>query len=213
MQAQMLKPIANLKFYDMWHRYRFKDTWLARSVTQMLSFNLDDNAKHWIEATKHGPDGWKVRGETVHKILERKLRGETQSIEDRWRPWADPLLDCDLFRDAETMAVEYRLCEPTKSLGGSFDFLLYKPDGKIILGDLKTVGSKSNFKRKKPATTQLGAYAAMMNNRHPYVSIDTCATVIVGPDACRVEEQDTDKCVAAWLDAEDEYDSQRKRRW
>ena len=57
----MLKPIEHLKFYEQWHRYRYKDNWLARSVTQILSFDLTDEAKHWINVTKDGPDGWKVR--------------------------------------------------------------------------------------------------------------------------------------------------------
>ena len=212
-QGEMLKPIEHLKFYEQWHRYRYKDNWLARSVTQILSFDLTDEAKHWINVTKDGPDGWKVRGETVHNILENKLRGRQQQIEDRWRDWADPLLDCDVFRGAEVMATEYRLCEPTKSMGGSFDFLLYKPGGEIIIGDLKTVGSKSGFKRRKAATAQLGAYTAMMQNRHPNVVIDTCVTVVSGPGECRVISEDPAKCVETWLDKHDEYECKKKRRW
>ena len=209
----MLKPIEHLKFYAQWHRYRFKESWLARSVTQVLSFDLDDNAKHWIEVTKSGPDGWKVRGETLHEILDNKLRDKQQTIEDRWREWSDPLLDCEVFRDVEVMATEYRLCEPTKSMGGSFDFLLYKPNGQIIIGDLKTVGSMSSFKRRKPATDQLGAYTAMMQNRHPSVVIDSCVTVIAGPGECRVVTEDPAKCVEKWLDTWDKYDFKKKRRW
>jgi len=211
-QVQMLKPIEHLKFYEQWHRYRFKDSWLARSVTQILSFDLTDEAKHWINVTKDGPDGWKLRGETVHCILENKLRGKSQQIEDRWREWSDPLLDCDVFRGAEVMATEYRLCEPTKSMGGSFDFLLYKPGGEIIIGDLKT-SSKSGFKRRKPATAQLGAYTAMMQNRHPSVVIDSCVTVVSGPGECRVISEDPAKCIEIWLDKQDEYECQKKRRW
>lgn len=209
----MLKPIEHLKFYAQWHRYRFKESWLARSVTQVLSFDLDDNAKHWIEVTKNGPDGWKLRGETLHEILDNKLRNKQQTIEDRWRRWSDPLLDCEVFRDVEVMATEYRLCEPTKSMGGSFDFLLYKPTGEIIIGDLKTVGSESSFKRRKPATDQLGAYTAMMQNRHPNVVIDSCVTVISGPGECRVIREDPAKCVEKWLDTWDQYDHKKKRRW
>ena len=212
-QGQMLKPIEHLKFYAQWHRYRFKESWLARSVTQVLSFDLDDNAKHWIEVTKGGPDGWKVRGETLHEILDNKLRDKQQKIEDRWREWSDPLLDCDVFRNVEVIATEYRLCEPTKSMGGSFDFLLYKQSGEIIIGDLKTVGSISSFKRRKPATDQLGAYTAMMQNRHPSVVIDSCVTVISGPGECRVVTEDPAKCVEKWLDTWDKYDFKKKRRW
>ena len=91
------------------------------------------------------------------------------------------------------MATEYRLCEPTKSMGGSFDFLLYKPGGEIIIGD-SDVGSKSSLKRRKAATAQLGAYTAMMQNRHPSVVIDTCATVVSGLGECRVISEDPAKC-------------------
>ena len=211
-QGHMLNPIEHLKFYELWHRYRYRGNWLARSVTQMLSFDLTDEAKHWIDVTKDGPNGWKIRGETMHKILENKLRGKEQKIEDRWRDWSDPLVDCDVFRGAEVMATEYRLCEPSKSLGGSFDFLLYKPSGEIIIGDLKTK-SKSGFRRCKAATAQLGAYTAMMQNRHPSIVIDSCVTVVSGPGECRVISEDPAKCVETWLDKHDQYESQNKRRW
>lgn len=212
-QTKMLKPIEHLKFYAQWHRYRFKNSWLARSVTQVLSFDMSDEAKHWIDATREGENGWQLRGDTLHDILENKLRNRDQTIEDRWRSWSDPLLDCDIFRNVEVMATEYRLCEPTKSLGGSFDFLLYKPGGEIIIGDLKTVGSKSSFKRRKPATEQLGAYTAMMNNRHPNIVIDRCVTVVSGQGECRVVQEDPAKCIEAWLDKQDQYESHKKRRW
>ena len=151
---------------------------------------------------KDGPDGWHARGTAVHKALETHLAGEGIIFDNRWAPWIDPLLDCELFQGAEVIATEYRLCDESKSLGGSFDFLLNTSHG-IVLGDLKTVKTKAAGKRREPATKQLGAYAGMLNRHHPSLPIDHCVTVVAAPDECRVLKQDTDECLQEWLDAGD----------
>jgi len=152
---------------------------------------------------KDGPDGWAARGNAVHKALETHLAGEGIIFENRWAPWIDPLLDCELFQGAEVIATEYRLCDASKSLGGSFDFLLRAASGEIVLGDLKTVKTKAAAKRRDPATKQLGAYVAMLNDHHPELPIDQCVTVVAAPDDCRVLKQDSDECLGQWIDAWD----------
>lgn len=153
---------------------------------------------------KDGPDGWAARGAAVHTALETHLSGERITFDERWEPWIDPLLDCELFHGAEVIATEYRLCDKKKSMGGSFDFLLNTPHG-IVLGDLKTVKTKSAGKRREPATKQLGAYAQMLNDHWPLLPIDRCVTVVAAPNECRVLEQDTNECLGEWVDAWDIY--------
>lgn len=152
---------------------------------------------------KDGPDGWAARGNAVHKALETHLAGEGIIFDNCWAPWIDPLLDCELFQGAEVIATEYRLCDASKSLGGSFDFLLRAASGEIVLGDLKTVKTKAAGKRREPAAKQLGAYVAMLNDHHPELPIDRCVTVVAAPDDCHVLKQDPDECLGQWIDAWD----------
>ena len=154
---------------------------------------------------KDGPKGWAARGQQIHNALEGYLKGEPIEFAEHWTDWVDPMLDCELFRDAKVIATEYRLCDAKKSMGGSFDFLLKTSSGEIVLGDLKTVGSKSKARTREPATDQLGGYLAMLIDHHPAVHVNKCVTVVAGPNECRVIRQDPDDCIEAWLDSWDRY--------
>jgi hypothetical protein len=74
-----------------------------------------------------------------------------------------------------------------------------------VLGDLKTVGSKSKARTREPATDQLGGYLAMLIDHHPAVHVNKCVTVVAGPNECRVIRQEPDDCIEAWLDSWDRY--------
>lgn len=201
-----MRPIDGLEFYEQWHRYRLHGEWLNHSVTQVLSHDMPPEKMAMIMRYKDGPDGWEVRGKSCHKALETHLKGEGIIFDNKWAPWIDPLLDCSLFQGAEVIALEYRLCDARKSLGGSFDFLLRNSEGKVVLGDLKTVSKKPTVKRREPATKQLGAYVAMLNDHHPMLPIDECVTVVSGPGECRVLSQDPDVCLGQWVDAWDFFE-------
>jgi len=204
-QVINIKKITGLSFFPEWHRYRYKAEWLARSVTGVLGAKLAPEALANIMRYKDGPDGWAARGEQVHGALESYLRGEQVEFAERWSDWVDPLIECELFKDAQVIATEYRLCDARKSIGGSFDFLLKTSTGEIVLGDLKTVGSKSRARSREPATEQLGAYLAMLIDHHPALHVDKCVTVVSGPKECRVIRQNPDECVEPWLDSWDRY--------
>jgi|TARA_R100000084_G_scaffold105597_1_gene63148 hypothetical protein len=201
----MIKKIPGLSFFPEWHRYRYKAEWLARSVTGVLGAKLAPEALANIMRYKDGPDGWAARGEQVHGALESYLKGEQLEFAERWADWVDPIIECELFKDAQVIATEYRLCDAKKSIGGSFDFLLKTSTGEIVLGDLKTVGSKSRARNREPATEQLGAYLAMLIDHHPALHVDKCVTVVSGPKECRVIRQNPDECVEPWLDSWDRY--------
>lgn len=215
--GHLLPPVEGLMFDDRAHRYCFRGDWLPFSVTGVIS-DLSDAARKQIERTKDGPDGWELRGTTVHGILERHLRGIAAEgltgviYEDRWSEWAEPLLDHWLFRDCTVLAIEMALCDPRKRVGGSFDFLVRTAEGQTILGDLKTVSSAAALKARKPATAQLGAYMSMLCCWWPTITIDRCATLVSAPGECELKVQEPACCIAAWQEAWEKHQAEEMLR-
>ena len=200
----MLEPIPGLVFHEAIHRYRLFDQWLARSVTAVVGHDMPPKTREHIDATK---DVWLPRGLAAHAALEAHLLGDPQPDPGDYSDWITPLLAHPLWKDAEVLAVEYRLCDARKSIGGSFDFLLRTARGSVVLGDLKTVQTVPAVKSRKPATTQLGAYLAMAIDHHPQLTIDKCVTFVAGPGATNVIANDPDECLSAWIDCWDIYRS------
>ena len=196
----MLDPIADLEFNEDLHRYRYKGRWLPFSVSKVANRTTPEQEAQF-ERTKHI---WAPRGTTIHSFCEAMLLGE-ELPETDYTAWTDELQECWLLRDSDALAVEYRLCDARKGVGGSFDFLLRTSNGKVVLGDLKTVGSSSGVSQRKPATAQLGGYLAMLIDHHPMVTVDWCYTLVVGPGRCRVIQSEPDECLGAWVDAWDVF--------
>ena len=157
-----------------------------------------------IDATRDGPDGWAERGTTIHNALEQHLLGAAEVNPGRYEKWIQPLLKNWLVADTTPMAVEYRMCDPKISLGGSFDFLI-EHKGKKILGDLKTVSTASAVQTRKPANAQLGGYLHMLSIHHPRLWIDRCVTLVCGPGVSKVLSSDPMECTEAWDDAWGRY--------
>ena len=207
----LLNSDSRLHFDEGKHRYAFSGKWLQHSVTQAIS-DLTQEAKAQIEATKHGPDGWEARGNAVHKAGEEFLlfkagvRKEGLVYDERWEPWVSALVEHWLWEDCIVEAVELRLCDPRKSLGGSLDFIVSDKNGDVILGDIKSVRTLKAVDARKPATAQLGAYAAMVNDSHK-LWIDKCCTLVIGPGRARLITEKPDDCLAAWLDAWMNFDA------
>ena len=198
----MLKPIDGLRFFEDIHRYTLNGSLLACSVTGVVGHNMSAKTRAYIDSTKHI---WLPRGLAGHKALEQHLLGQPVDPDETYQPWIDSLLAHGIWKDAETLAVEYRLCDERKSLAGSFDFLIRTGKGAVILGDLKTVETANAANSRKPATEQLGAYAAMLIDHHPQLTIDKCCTVVAGPGITRVITQDPGECISAWIDCWDAY--------
>ena len=192
----MLDPIPDLDFHAGLHRYRYKGRWLPFSVSRVTNKTTPEQAAQF-ERTKHV---WAPRGNSVHAYCEAMLTKQ-ELPETEYSEWTQALEDCWLLRDSEVLAVEYRLCDSRKGVGGSFDFLLRSPDGKVVLGDLKTVGNETAVDRRKPATAQLGGYLAMLIDHYPSLTVDWCYTVVVGPSRCKLLRNDPDECLTAWLEA------------
>lgn len=198
MSDNLLKPIPDLEFFDDLHKYRYKGRWLPFSVSRIAS-PASPEAQYRFEQTRHI---WEPRGNAVHAYCEALLTDQ-ELPETEYEDWTQALEDCWLLKDCEVLAAEYRCCDPHKGVGGSFDFLLRSSTGKVCLGDLKTVGTKSAVKRRKPATAQLGGYLAMLQDFHPTLWIDSCYTLVCGPGESRLIENKPDECLGAWVDAWD----------
>lgn len=168
------------------------------SVSDVLRYFMNEDQKAAIERYRGGENGWEKRGNELHATLEKLLNGKEVKAEGKFADWIDALKNCDLFKNSEILATEFALCDEEKSIGGSFDFLLKKENGEIILGDLKTTSSEKAAKYRKPATEQLGAYASMLKQHRPKIKIDKCCTLVLGPNVCRPIEQDPKKCLEAW---------------
>ena len=200
----MLSPIPELLLDETYHRYSYRGELLARSVSEVVGYQLTDIQRAGMERYKNGPRGWAARGAAIHKVLEHHLKGEPCVHDEMWEPWIEPLLNEALFNRIQLHACEYRLVDEARSMGGSFDFLVELDEpgssGLMVLGDLKTVSSAQALKRRKPATAQLGAYLGMLQQHHPDLRVDQCVTVVSGPEGCRVIREDPEDCRAAWED-------------
>lgn len=196
----MLDPIEGLEFHEGLHRYRYQGRWLPFSVSKVTN-RVHPEVQRFFKDTEHI---WAPRGNAVHGFCEAMLTGQ-ELPETDYSEWTDALQDCWLLRDSEPLAVEYRLCDARKGLGGSFDFLLRSPTGKLVLGDLKTVGNETAVDRRQAAKAQLGGYLAMLIDHHPLLSVDWCYTVVVGPGRCRLIQNEPDECLMAWVDAWDVF--------
>lgn len=196
----MLEPIKGLSFHPGLHRYRYEGRWLPFSVSRIAS-PASPEAEARFKKTQHI---WEPRGNAVHSYCETMLKGGILH-KDEFSAWTDELDDCWLLAESEAVAVEYRLCDPRKGIGGSFDFLVRTSNGKLALGDLKTVGSDKAVSQRQPATAQLGGYLAMLIDHHPRLSVDCCYTLVSGPGRYRLIKSEPDECLEAWADAWDAF--------
>jgi len=199
----LLEPIPELDFFEEQHRYRWRKNWILDNVSDVLQAELHPFAKKRIEETKHGEDGWLVRGEIIHRSLNRYLKGEADTHDDRWSPWIDALLGDELFQGIETLASEYRVVDRFNSVAGSFDFLIRHKDDPsfVILGDLKTVSSAKAVSSRKPATGQCGAYVKMLSQHFGHITVTQCVTVVSGPGKVKIIREEPQDCINAWEEA------------
>jgi len=198
----MLKPLEGLQFNAETHRYIWRVQSLRHSVTNVLSYDMDKNAKLRIQQTK---DQWEPRGNACHAFTEALLLNGSAEHSDDYLEWTRHIERCWLFQGCEILAVEYRLCDPLRLIGGSFDFLLRTHKGSVVLGDLKTVSSYNAADRRKPASAQLGAYTHFLAAHHPSITVDKCVTVVAGPGICRVISSEPQECVDQWNEAWNRY--------
>lgn len=195
---EKLKPLP-IEFDEATHTYRWlpDGSVMPYSVTKICSWDASADKLANIAATK---DQWERRGNACHGALEALLTGNPfkQDDLDEFDEWISPLLDHPFFRDFEPIAVEHRLIDLKRGIGGSLDALgIYK--GKTILLDLKS--QKANG---KPYSTdrQLGGYLQMLLDNYRKLWIDECRTVWARPGKTTVgKAQDPTRCSIAFCDA------------
>ena len=193
-----IKPLEPLpiEFDEEAHRY----TWLptnevmGTSVTSVLSVNK--TAAQLANIEKHKPT-WQPRGTHVHAALEHKLKGLPFDPDPVYADWIEPLIAHPFWESFQPLAVEYRVCDLKRGIGGSMDALgIDGFTGRTVLLDLK---SQSSAKYGTYSTdAQLGAYLSMLQLHHN-IQIDELLTVWARPGECLIgDSQDPDECVAEW---------------
>jgi hypothetical protein len=190
-----LEPLP-LEFDEELHQY----TWLPTgevmgvSVTGILSVNKTAAQLANIERHK---SSWAPRGTHVHAALEHKLRGLPFDLDPVYAEWTAPLLAHPFWETFQPLAVEYRVCDLKRGIGGSLDALGVDGfTGRTVLLDLK---SQSSAKYGTYSTdAQLGAYLSMLLSHHQLM-VDECLTVWARPGECLVgDPQDPKECVDEW---------------
>ena len=188
----MLKPLP-IEFNEELHQY----TWSPTGETMLWSISgvvkpLSPEQREWLEKNSH----YAERGTAIHKSLERFLSiglpsSEVQGV---YSDWLGPLVNNSWWDDIEILALEHRLADPKRSIGGSFDGLI-KKDGKVCIYDLKTKQHESS-RREKPLA-QLGAYSQMLEQHYGLLP-DQAWTVWSYPGGVDFEQLDLQQCLDRW---------------
>ena len=193
-----VKPLQDLpiEFSEELHQYIWSPTGevMGTSVTGVCSVNK--TARELANIEKHRPS-WEPRGLHVHASLEHKLKGLPFEVDPTYAEWAAPMLAHPFWETFEPIAIEYRMCDLRRGIGGSCDALGYDHFAeKLVLLDLKT---KSSAKYGTYSTdAQMGGYLTMLIEHHR-ITVDECLTVWAFPGECLVgDPQDPKECVDEW---------------
>jgi len=179
------------------HKYCWEPTgeWLSYSTTQACN-NKTPEALANIERYRHGPNGWEIRGKTVHHCLEQRMLGYPDADAGDFNEWVEPLLNDPFWENFEPFAVEYMLCDLQKSLGGQLDLLGYDHESnRLMLIDLK---SQSKSGRTYSTNAQLGSYVEALKIHHG-LEVDVCKTVWAKPGKTKIgDDQPVNECLDEW---------------
>ena len=190
-----LEPLP-LEFNEDAHSYVWTPTGevMGTSVTGVCSVNK--TAAQLANIEKHRPS-WEPRGLHVHASLEHKLKGLPFEVDPAYAEWTAPMLAHPFWETFEPIAIEYRMCDLRRGIGGSCDALGYDHFAeKLVLLDLK---SQSSSRYGVYSTnSQMGGYLSMLLSHHKLI-VDECLTVWARPGECFVgDPQDVDECLAEW---------------
>ena len=189
----MLEPLP-IEFDEELHQY----TWSPTGETMLWSISgvvkpLSPEQREWLEKNSH----YAERGTAVHKTLEEFLSGQQLTDLETYSEWTDRLIHHNWWDDIEILALEHRLADPKRSIGGSFDGLI-KKDGKTCIFDLKTKQAE-NSRREKPLA-QLGAYSQMLEQHYGLLP-DQAWVVWSYPGGVDFEQLDMMQCLDSWAGA------------
>lgn len=207
-QIKPLEPLP-LEFDEELHQYTWLPTGevMGTSVTSVLSINKSPRELANIERHKAT---WQPRGTHVHACLERMLLQQPIEGKTEYMDWIEPLIAHPFWEDFEPIAVEYRVCDLRRGIGGSLDALgIDGFTGRTVLLDLKTQSSsKYGIYRTHP---QLGGYLGMLQLHHN-IQIDELLTVWARPGECLIgDSQDPDECLQAWEETYAKWEALQER--
>lgn len=190
-----LEPLP-LEFNEEAHSYQWLPTGerMGTSVTSVLSVNK--TAAQLANIERHKPT-WEPRGTHVHACLERLLLKQPIEGKTEYMDWIEPLIAHPFWEDFEPIAVEYRVCDLRRGIGGSLDALGYDGfTGRLVLLDLKTQSSAKYGTYSTDA--QMGGYLTMLIDHHQ-LTVDECLTVWARPGDCLIgDPQDPKQCIDEW---------------
>jgi len=207
-QIKPLEPLP-LEFDEEAHSYVWLPTGekMGTSVTGVCSVNK--TARELANIEKHRPS-WEPRGLHVHAALEHKLKGLPFDVDPTYAEWVAPMLADPFWETFEPIAIEYRMCDLRRGIGGSCDALGYDGfTGRLVLLDLK---SQSSSKYGTYSTdAQMGGYLSMLIDRHG-ITVDECLTVWARPGKCLIgDPQSPDECLQAWEETYAKWEALQER--
>ena len=190
----MLSPLP-ISFNEARHEYTWEPTgeqmlWSISGVVKPLS----PEQREWLDKNSQ----YSERGTAIHLSLEEFLRGQQVTDLETYSDWTDHLIHNSWWDDIEILALEHRLADPKRSIGGSFDGLI-KKDGKVLIYDLKTKVAE-NSKREKPFA-QLGAYAELLSLHYRDHEPDEVWVIWSFPGGASFEQLDLQQCRDSWESA------------
>lgn len=203
-EGKTVEPLAPLPiaFDPVSHSYTWTPTGqrLTQSVTGILRASKPKSALRTFEKTKHI---WAPRGTFVHSCLEQFLSGVAydELINSPYDDWVVPLLNYPLWEQFEPLALEYRVCDLQRNIGGSLDVLGFDHlTDRVVLLDLKTMGRGG---KEYSTDAQLGGYLSMLIDRQKMV-VDECLTIWAGKGSTHLGKAQTPaQCLDAWETAYD----------
>ena len=184
------------------HKYYHRPTKqvMERSVTGVLWALKPQAAKDAIEEKK---SDWEFRGKDVHKVFADFLADKDLIYWPEHEPYVTPLFEKKFIQEFQPLASEYLMCDPSISLGGSFDALGIWRE-KLVLIDLKTQKKKNEYS----TNAQLGGYLHLLKVTTGIVP-DEVRTVWARPGETKVgKNQGTIACSHAWTEAWNRFQSE-----
>jgi len=187
---------------EMTHKYYHRPTKMVmeNTVTGVLWALKPQAAKDAIEEKK---SDWEFRGKDVHKVFADFLADKDLIYWPEHEPYVTPLFEKKFIQEFQPLASEYLMCDPSISLGGSFDALGIWRE-KLVLIDLKTQRKKNEYS----TNAQLGGYLHLLKKTTGIVP-DEVRTIWCRPGETKIgKNQGTIACSHAWTEAWNRFQSE-----
>ena len=187
---------------EMTHKYYHRPTKqvMENTVTGVLWALKPQAAKDAIERTK---SEWEFKGKDVHNVFADFLADKDLIYWPEHEPYVTPLFEHKFIQEFQPLASEFLMCDPSISLGGSFDALGTWRE-KLVLIDLKTQKKKNEYS----TNAQLGGYLHLLKVTTGIVP-DEVRTIWCRPGETKVgKNQGTIACSHAWTEAWNRFQSE-----